>query len=306
MAACGSSAKTSAPANKSAGQQITTIRIALNNTTDSLAAVVAEQQGFFADHSLKVESTTLSNITVIPGLLGNQYDIGITVAPIIINAASAGLGVELIAGNDGDSPTNHPVEVFVRKGITSVKQLAGKRIGTPTITGNINIATKAWLAANGVNPSSNQFVQVPTPNMVDELEAGQVDAVELLYPFINVAKADGLTSLGDPERALTTGYLGGTYWAASKSWITTHQAAVSNFRAALDQADTWIANNQLQAYKAASAYTGVPLAQAEQSPLGQYTTAVSASDLQIWENAMKKFGGFQGNVSPSSLVANDI
>ena len=91
------------------------------------------------------------------------------------------------------------VQVFVGKGITSIADLKGKRIGSPTLTGNINTATKAWLAANGVNPSSVQFVQVPTPNMTDELKAGQINAAELIYPFISSAKADGLQSLGDPE-----------------------------------------------------------------------------------------------------------
>jgi NitT/TauT family transport system substrate-binding protein len=279
-----------------------TLRVALNNTTDSLPVVVAQKNGFFAQHNISVKTTTLNDITLVPGLLGKQYDIGFTVAPILIRAKASGLGVLMIAGNNGDSPSDQPVQIYVRSGITNVKQLAGKRIGSPTLTGNINIATKAWLSANGVNPTGVNYVQVPTPNMVDQLKAGQVDAVELIYPFINLAKQAGLTTLGDPERVLSPGYVGGTYWSASQSWASKNSTAVANFRAALQDADKWIAGNSDAAYEEAAAYTKVPVAQAKASPLGEYTTEVSAADLKIWGDAMKKFGAFNGNIDYSGMV----
>lgn len=299
LAACGNGSGSSSGGGSAADG---TIRMALNNTTDSLAVVVAQKQGFFTEHGLKVKTTTLNDITLVPGLLGKQYDVGFTVAPILIRAKASGLGVVMIAGNNGDSPTDAPVQVYVRKGITNVKQLAGKRVGTPTLTGNLNIATKAWLSANGVNPTGMNFVQVPTPNMIDQLKAGQIDAGEVIYPFINLAKKAGFTTLGDPERVLSNGYVGGTYWAASQSWAKKNPSAVTNFRAAMDEADKWIAANKDAAYTEASAYTKVPVEQAKASPLGEYTTQVSATDLKIWGDAMKKFGGFGGNIDYAALV----
>jgi NitT/TauT family transport system substrate-binding protein len=280
----------------------TTIRIALNNTADSLPVVVAENQGFFTKNHLNVQPTTLADITVVPSLLGRQYDIGFTVAPIFINATAAGVSAVMISGNDGDSPTDEGVQVFVGKGISSPTSLAGKRIGSPTLTGNVNIATKAWLAANGVSLSSVQFVQVPTPNMTDELKAGQIQAAELIYPFIGTAKADGFTSLGDPERALTNHYLGGTYWAASTQWAKSNPTAVTEFRTAISEADSWIAANHQGAYQDIADYTKVPLSQAEESPLSAYTTDVSAADLEIWGNAMEKVAGFTKTVNYAALV----
>lgn len=304
LTACGGGGASGATAGAggSASAQKTTVRMALNNTTDSLAVVVAQKQGYFAKHGLDVRTTTTNDITLIPGLLGKQYDIGFTVAPILIRAASSGLGVVAISGNNGDSPKDLVLQVYVRDGITNVSQLAGKRIGAPTLTGNLNIATKAWLSANGVNPANEQFVQVSTPNMLDQLKAGQVDAVELIYPFINVAKQEGLTSLGDPERVLSKDYVGGTYWAASTSWATSHASAVANFRAALTEADTWIADHGDAAYRVAADYTKLSLQDAKASPLGAYTTDISAADLRTWGNAMEKFGGFTGSINYGALV----
>jgi NitT/TauT family transport system substrate-binding protein len=300
-AGCASSSAGAQSSGSSSGGA-TTIRIALNNTSDSLPVVVAEKEGFFTKNHLNVQPTTLADITVVPSLLGRQYDIGFTVAPIFINAAAAGVSAVMISGNDGDSPTDEGVQVFVGKGITGAAGLKGKRIGSPTLTGNINTATKAWLASNGVNPSSVQFVQVPTPNMTDELKAGQIDGAELIYPFIGTAKADGLTSLGDPERALTSHYLGGTYWAASSAWAKSNPAAVTEFRTAIKEADTWISANNEAAYQDIADYTKVPLSEAKESPLTAYTTSVSSGDLQIWGNAMKKYAGFTKTVNYPALV----
>jgi NitT/TauT family transport system substrate-binding protein len=306
LAGCGSGSSSSAAAGSSgasgSGAGNTTIRIALNNTSDSLPIVVAQQQGFFAKNHLTVQPTTLADITVIPSLLGRQYDVGFTVAPIFINAVSAGVKAVMISGNDGDSPDHQGVQVFVGKGITSAAGPKGKRIGSPTLTGNINTATKAWLASNGVDPKSVQFVQVPTPNMTDELKAGQIDGAELIYPFIGAAKAQGFTSLGDPERSLTSTYLGGTYWAASSDWAKSNPAAVANFRTAIKQADAWIAANNAAAYQAIATYTKAPLSQAKESPLNVYTTDVSSADLKIWGDAMTKFAGFTKSVDYASLV----
>jgi len=290
----------SSASGSSAGN--TTIRIALNNTSDSLPIVVAEKQGFFAENHITVQPTTLADITVIPSLLGRQYDVGFTVAPIFINAVSAGVKAVMISGNDGDSPTHEGVQVFVGKGISSAADLKGKRIGSPTLTGNINTATKAWLATNGVDPKSVQFVQVPTPNMADELKAGQIDGAEMIYPFISVAKADGLKSLGDPERSLTSNYLGGTYWAASSGWAESNPTAVAGFRTAIKEADAWIAANNAAAYQDIADYTKVSLSQAKESPLTVYTTDVSGADLKIWGDAMTKYAGFTKTVDYSTLV----
>jgi NitT/TauT family transport system substrate-binding protein len=305
LAGCSSGSSSSPAASSGASGSAagaTNIRIALNNTSDSLPIVVAQKQGFFAKNHLTVQPTTLADITVIPSLLGRQYDIGFTVAPIFINAVSAGVKAVMISGNDGDSPAHQGVQVFVGKGITSAAGLKGKRIGSPTLTGNINTATKAWLASNGVDPKSVQFVQVPTPNMTDELKAGQIDAAELIYPFISAAKAGGFKSLGDPERSLTSSYLGGTYWSASSDWAKANPAAVAEFRTSIQQADAWIAANNTAAYQDIADYTKVPLAQAKESPLTVYTTTVSGADLKIWGEAMTKYAGFSKTVDYASLV----
>jgi NitT/TauT family transport system substrate-binding protein len=295
LAGCSSDASHSASADG-------TVRIIMNNTNDALDVVVAEQQGFFTRHGVKVSTKTTNDVSQVPSLLGSQYDIGFSVSPILIRAAAAGVPVVAVSGNDGDFPGDPSVEIIVRKGITRVDQLKGKRIGSPTLTGNLNVATKAWLAQHGVDPKQEQYLQVATPNMLDQIKAGQLDAVQLIPPFVSLAKKAGFKSLGDPDKALTKKSLGGTYWIANSSWAEKHPDKVRAFRAALDDASRWVKDNQAKAYQVSADYTKVDPKLAKLSPLGPFTTDVKVADLKIWGEAMRKYGDFYNTVDYAGLV----
>jgi NitT/TauT family transport system substrate-binding protein len=298
----GCSANTSAAPVATSSDGVATVRVAQNNTASSLLIDVALEQGFFDDHDLNVESTTLADITVIPSLLGNQYDVGFSVAPMILNAASAGVDVVAISGNDveSDAPS---FELFGRDGITEPSQLAGMKIGTPTLTGNINLLTKAWLDSKGVDPASVQFIQVATPNMVDQMKAGQIDAAELQNPFISQAAAAGMTSLGALDRALDDEYAAQSFWIANGAWAAANPDVAERFRAALDDAATWISDNEDAAYQTVADATDISVDVAQQSPLGAYGTAIAPGTFATWLDAMKTYNGFAGTVDVDKLTA---
>ncbi|MFB2599331.1 ABC transporter substrate-binding protein [Herbiconiux sp. P17] len=301
IAGC-SSNTSAAPAASADGSGVATVRVAENNTASSLLVAVAQEQGYFDDHDLDVQGTTLADITVIPSLLGNQYDIGFSVAPMIINAASAGVDVAAISGNDTESDVPS-FEVFGREGITEAGQLEGMKIGTPTLTGNINLLTKAWLDSEGVDPSTVQFIQVATPNMVDQLKAGQIDAAELQNPFISQAEGAGMTNLGSVDRALGGEYVGNSFWISSGAWADANPEVVERFRAALDDAAAWVAANPDDAYQTVADFTKVSVDVAKQSPLGNYGTAIVPGTFDSWLDAMKTYNGFAGTVDVDKLTA---
>ena len=66
--------------------------------------------------------------------------------------------------------------------------MKGKVIAAPTLGAVMHSATLYWLKKNGVDPSSVRGVEVPFPNMADQLKAGSVDAAEGLVPFTTAMK----------------------------------------------------------------------------------------------------------------------
>jgi putative hydroxymethylpyrimidine transport system substrate-binding protein len=99
--------------------------------------------------------------------------LGISYAPNVITAASQGLDVEAVAAI---VPT--PLDTLLissKSGITSIKGLAGKKIGTygdPTSTAVLNTILKK----NGVSPSSTQQIAV-SEGLIPAMLSGNVQAI---------------------------------------------------------------------------------------------------------------------------------
>ncbi len=278
----------------------TTIRVGVNNATGAVPILVAEQQGFFTEHDINVQHQVITDITQIPAALGKSLDLGFSVGPITINAASQGLPIVAVLGNEYDDASLQGFHIIATKGISSAKDLAGKTIGAPTITGNLTLATKYWLAANGVDVNSVKFVQVATPNLIDQMNQGLIDAAEMQYPFISVAKAAGLSDLGDPIEAM--GYpTSMSGWIGNTDWVSANANAVEAFRQAMSESVDWIKANPDAARKVLADFTSLTADQVATVPL-DYTTDLTPDGLKAWGDVMTQQGGFAGTVDYDALV----
>ena len=173
-----------------------------------LPAWVALDTGIFAKHGLAVTLTQIQNLSLLPGTVGRQFEFAASTPTDLLKAVAGGLDVVASAGQAIEVKSNPTTQVIVRKdgNVKTIQDLKGKAIAAPTLGAVIHVATLYWLKKNGVDPSSIRGVEVPFPNMGDQLKAGNVDAVEALEPFVGALLAAGNVSLGDP--LLAAGELG--------------------------------------------------------------------------------------------------
>jgi NitT/TauT family transport system substrate-binding protein len=306
LSSCGS-AGTSGSANPKSGSSTasaTPIRLAIANVGSQLNVVVAKKQGFFKKHDLNVKTTVLADIGKIPPALGKQFDIGVGIQPSFLLAASHGIPIVQISGGTLSSKKNPQELVMVRKNskIEDPTDLAGKRIGTPVPTGNINTAVRYWLLQHGVNLDSVQSVQVPSPSMIDQIRTGKIDAGEVIQPFVAEAEAKGLRPVGYGMAAVDDP-VGFTAWIAARSWASTHHKAILNFRAALDEADQWIAKHTARAKKIEADFTGVNLKTVQKAGLITFSTSNRVHDLAV---CMKPLTTVRGIKFPASFNVNKL
>jgi NitT/TauT family transport system substrate-binding protein len=267
-------------------------------------AWVAKEKGFFAKHGLDVTLTAAQNLSLLPGTVGRQFDFAPSTAPDLLKAVSSGLDVVAVAASVFETEDNVSTKLIVTKesGITSAKDLTGKLIATPTIGGVIHVSVLYWLKKNGVDPASIRAVEVPFPNMADQLKAKRVDAVEAVEPFVGALQAAGNIAITAPLLSAGKEVLF-PFWISSGEWAKANGATVTKWRAALDDAIAFIKENPDEARKIVAQYTKLPEAVVKATPFPTYRTAISAKDIDVWAHVLRDVGQLTTPVDPTKLVA---
>lgn len=303
LVACSDSSNEDNAATETSGDTRAGLRVAFVPATTALPLHVAKVQGIFDRNNLDVTLTQANNISDIPATLGRQYDLTIGTATDLIRAGGAGVDVVQATGNTVDTEDNPFVQLMVRpdSGITDVSQLAGKTVGSPTLSGVIHVAVLNWAKEKGVDPATIKGVEAPSPNLPDQLKAGNIDAVEALEPFASQLRAAGNVSLGDPFASIASP-LSTNFFMAQGSWAKKNRPAIARFVDSLEQAKAFIDQNPVEARRILQGYTNMPQAVADKVPLPTFDFSIRKQDLSTWVDVLKGVGQFEGKVDVNELV----
>ena len=214
-----------------------------------------------------------------------------------------GLDVVATAGEAIEVKSNPTTQVIVRKdsGIKSVADLKGKAIAAPTLGAVIHVATLYWLKKNGVDPASIRGVEVPFPNMGDQLKAGNVDAVEALEPFAGALLAAGNVSLGDPLLAAGDEVLF-PFWISDGAWARANRPVIKAWIDALTEAQTYMDANPADTRAILAKYSRLPPEIVAKVPLPTYRFTIKPDELGVWIDVLKDLGQLSVPIDKAKIV----
>jgi len=293
-----------APHMPADGAELTPVRAAYIPVVTWLPAWIAKDKGFFERHGLNVSLTVTQNLSVLPGTLGRQFDFAPSTAPDLIKAVVSGIEVVAVAGQAMETKDNPSTHIIVRADSTirSMQDLKGKVVATPTIGAIIHVSLLHTLKKNGVDPASIRAVEVPFPNMADQLKAGNVDAVEALEPFAGQLLAAGNRSLGDPLLLAGGDEVLYPFWISQTKWAESHRGVIEAWVASLEQAKEFIDANPSEARAILAKYTRLPAPVAEKIPFPTYRFSLRSRDFVVWVTVLKDLGQIATSVDESRLI----
>ena len=289
-------------AQPAAAQKIK-VRAAYVPAVTWLSAWVAKEEGYFDAQGLDVSFIAVQNISLVPGTVGKQLDIAPATVIDLINAAGGGLDVVAVAGNHSDTTDHVTSTIIVRKdsGIMGVKDFAGRTVATPTVGAILHIALLHWMKQEGVDVNSIRAVEVPFPNMPDQMKAGRVDVAEAVQPFASRMIAAGNVSLGDQLLRIANPARS-TVWIADRAWAAAHGPVIAKWAAALDQARELIEKNPARARAVLAQYTKLPPGVADSIPLPFYDVTLRPQELDAWIKVMSDLGSLQKPLKGADLM----
>jgi NitT/TauT family transport system substrate-binding protein len=266
LAACSSSSSSSAsPGGGAATSDAPPVTVTLGFLTNvtHAPALVGLKEGFFAKalgSAGTLRATAFSTGTEeTTALLAGQLDAAYVGPNPAINAweKSGGTAIKIISG-----AATGGASVVVAKGITSVSQLRGKTLATPSLGNTQDVALRYWLKQNGLTTTAtgggDVFVKPTTPNSaaVLEFESGQIAGASEPAPYdVEMVKDGGTVLLREPGVT--------TLLVVTQAFLSAHPAIVADLVKAQIQANDFIKSNPAAAEADVNAelaaYTGKPL-----------------------------------------------
>lgn len=312
LSACATNAAPDTGASTPGAESEATLRVALAPTGTALPVVVADKQGFFEANDIDV-TWEKSNVTISDQLasLGRQFDVAMGTQPSLITAVDQGIELVNVSGLALDTVDNPQTIIVASKssGIKTFADIAGKKVGSLSLTGNIHYALMYAAHNAGVDLTTIDWVVGTVPELPDQLNAGRVDAIEEIEPFAGIAVAKGGVSLGSPFRSIgDEAYL--TILLSQKQWANENEAQLGKFTKALAEAADWIENNEDEARVILGEYTGAkgdilaktPIADFRFQTTGQELAAEQVPDLEVWIDILQKTNDFKGSLKPVDLL----
>ena len=293
-AGCSTSVSTTAATLAASQPEEPDITVAAIPAVDLVGLYIAQNEGLFAEQGLHVTIEKIaSSQAIIADQVKGQVDITAGSYVAYISAQAAGARFRILAEASVLGPGARALVTTANSPITTVAQLAGKKIGVNGTNSIGTLLVSSLLAEHGVSPRKVDFVTDADgfPAMPGKLEDGAWAAAFLAEPYITVAQEQyGDQVLADLDQGDTSNFPVDGY-VATQAWAQKYPKTAAAFVRAIE-AGQRIANSDGPAVQAAMArYDKLPRDVTAAMVLSGYPIGpVDETRIQRVAAAMLQFG----------------
>ncbi|HEV3464562.1 MAG TPA: ABC transporter substrate-binding protein [Actinomycetota bacterium] len=173
----------------------TQVKVGVIPILDVAPIYLGKEKGFFSNRGIELTMETgQGGAAIVPGVVSGQFQFGFSNVTSLLIARSRGLPLKVVAnGVASTSKDKADFSGVVTRddAIRTAADLAGKRVAVNTLKNIGDSTIRASVRKAGGDPSSIRFTELAFPDMPAALEAGRVDAVWVVEPFLTATLAQG-------------------------------------------------------------------------------------------------------------------
>ena len=192
-AGCGSSGDDNGGQGSSGGTK--QVKVGVIPILDVAPIYLGKEKGFFSKRGMELTlETGQGGAAIVPGVVSGQFQFGFSNVTSLLIAQSRGLPLKVVANgvaSTGKDKADYSGIVTRDDAIKTAAHLEGKQISVNTLKNIGDSTIRASVRKAGGDPSSIKFVELAFPDMPAALEAGRVDAVWVVEPFLSATLAAG-------------------------------------------------------------------------------------------------------------------
>lgn len=263
LAACGDSP----PEDTNDDQGPRTVVVGANPITDLAPVWLGQEQGIFEEHGIDLQiETGGGGASLIPSVVSGDSQFTFVNPTTYFVALEAGLPLQAVSGVT--SSTNEEGmdggALLVRNDspVQSPRDLEGRSVATNTLNSIVTTVTRQSVRADGGDPDAIEFVEIGFPDMPAQLDAGNIDAMFAVEPFISSSLAQGMRAIAWPY-VDTAPNLPIAIAIGAASTVESDPELTSDFVAALQESIEYANANPDEARRITTTYTQLTAEQAE-------------------------------------------
>ena len=273
---------------------------------DAITPVLyAKASGMFERAGLDVEITKgTGGAAVTAAVVGGSYDVGHAGLIALLNAHIRNVPVTIIAPGAYFQPQNPYAGLLVGKdsGIAGAKDLNGKVVASATLGDLAQVAIMSWMEANGGDPKSLKFVEIPMAAAGAAIEQNRVYAASVTEPFLDAALQGGkVKMIGTAYASIASHYLFSA-WFTTSDWATKNPDLVRRFQDVVQRAAFYTNQHPDATAPIIGQFSGMQPGVYEHMTQRAYAgTHLTAADLQPLIDKSAHFG-----VIPSTFPGGEL
>jgi NitT/TauT family transport system substrate-binding protein len=289
-------------------QEMTSIKVGVVPVVDVAPLYLGIDKGFFEEEGLEVEPVIAQGgAAIIPAVMAGDQEIGFSNVVSLMLAQTQDLPVKIISqGIQATDDAENDTAAIAVKGDSDIQEpadLEGKTIAINTLNNISQLTVTAALDSEGVDTSTLNFVEVPLPDMVGQLEAGQIDAAGLVEPFVTTGKNAGQRMIiydrvaTEPEMTVAT-------YFTSDSYLQENPDVVEAFVRAMNRSLEYATENPDEARQAIANYTQIPPDVLAEVVLPLWQTDLNVDSIENTAQLMVDQGIAESEPDVDALIAD--
>jgi NitT/TauT family transport system substrate-binding protein len=171
------------------------VKVGVIPILDVAPIYLGKEKGFFSGRGIELTMETgQGGAAIVPGVVSGQFQFGFSNVTSLLIAQSRGLPLKVVSNgvaSTSKDKADYSGVVTRDDSIRTAADLAGKQVAVNTLKNIGDSTIRASVRKAGGDPSSIKFTELAFPDMPAALEAGRVDAVWVVEPFLSATIAQG-------------------------------------------------------------------------------------------------------------------
>jgi NitT/TauT family transport system substrate-binding protein len=285
-------------------QSSSKIKVAVLPTMDTVPLQLAIDEGIFKQEGLEVETVTAaSGADCVAKLASGEVQVAFSSwTPFFVAKEKKAADIRLVADATSASPGYAVVVTMPNSPITSITDLAGKRIAITARLTISHLLVQAQLKAAGVDPDGVQWIELPFPQMADKLAQNQIDAAFFVEPFLRQAvKKVGAKPLFDTLAGPTAG-LPLTGYGATAGYLSGNRETIEKFQRGLKKATDEVRADRSKVDPLLEKIAKVDRETARQTVLTDFVSTLDPARIQRVVDLMVEFKALSERIDVAEMT----